>query len=290
MQVESQKDMNIIRDVFDAHFHIGAYGKRKSAGKSVQPIIESLDHKEPSDCTSYLDKKGLKGGLIVPTYFDDQSIAFNYNSLVVEATKLDSRLLGGLYVCPLPDWMKESEKAMTLLPSKNIRALKMAPNKWPSYSINPDSWDTALSSNMDKLMGMAADLDLMVHFHSGYAFGADPADFDGLVRRFGRKTKIQIVHMGEAVKPAFKFVPRFIEWLSEGFRVYTDTSIVPGFAPIWLLDELDKHGLGHDRIMFATDSPWGLFESEYWKIEGLPVNDDIKDDIFFANARRIFDL
>ena len=61
------------------------------------------------------------------------------------------------------------------------------------------------------------------------------------MQAYGRVATYQLVPLGEAIAPVFKFVPRFIEWLA------------PGFVPPWLLDELDRRNLGFDRVLFATD-------------------------------------
>ena len=40
--------------------------------------------------------------------------------------------------------------------------------------------------------------------------------------------------------------------LEKGYDVYTDTSLVPGFAPVWLIHELCRKGMEIDRILFAA--------------------------------------
>ena len=64
------------------------------------------------------------------------------------------------------------------------------------------------------------------------------------------------------------------------FDVYTDTSAVPGFAPEWLRHEPGQRALAVDRILFASDAPWGCLPSEYWKVKGLEVDDATKRKIF----------
>ena len=50
---------------------------------------------------------------------------------------------------------------------------------------------------------------------------------------------------------------RFFDWIQAGKRVYTDTSWAIGFAPRWLAAEIERRGIGHDRVLFASDEPWG---------------------------------
>lgn len=42
-----------------------------------------------------------------------------------------------------------------------------------------------------------------------------------------------------------------------GERVHTDTSWAVGFAPRWLAAEVERRGTGHDRVLHASDEPWG---------------------------------
>jgi predicted TIM-barrel fold metal-dependent hydrolase len=107
---------------------------------------------------------------------------------------------------------------------------------------------------------------------------------------YGSATTYQFVHMGEAIGPAMAFVPRFIEWIERGCDVYTDTSVVPGFVPNWLVRELLGSGPGIDRVLFASDAPWGRFPCEYWKVEGLEVDDEVKHRIFWENAAGLYGL
>ena len=50
---------------------------------------------------------------------------------------------------------------------------------------------------------------------------------------------------------------RFFDWIAAGKQVYTDTSWAIGFAPRWLAGEIERRGTGHDRVVFASDEPWG---------------------------------
>ena len=71
------------RKVFDAHFHIGAYGTQSVYGRDIRPIARALDHRTGDDCAAYLVRNGVQGGVVVPTYLDEQEIAFSYNTLVL---------------------------------------------------------------------------------------------------------------------------------------------------------------------------------------------------------------
>ncbi|MDE2957553.1 MAG: amidohydrolase family protein [Bacteroidota bacterium] len=275
--------------VFDAHFHVGAFGAQRIAGRVVRPIAPQRE--QPGACSEYLDRYGLAGGLIVPTYLDDETAAFRYNRLLMQELAGDDRLIGGLWVSPLEHLWKLCEAALKILPHPRIRALKIASNTWPRrYSIDPDTWDQKVRWRMERILDVAEQHHLVIHCHTGYLPGAEPLAFDSFLQEFGHRARFQLVHMGETIAPVFAFVPRFVDWVQCGLRVYTDTSIVPGFGPPWLLEELDRYNLGYDRVLFATDTPWGRYPSERAKLDipGLPG--EVLDAMLWSNAANLYRL
>ena len=95
--------------------------------------------------------------------------------------------------------------------------------------------------------------------------------------------------MGGSAGGHFAFVPRFIKWLKEGYDFYCDTSFCRGFGPAWLMRKMNKiYPEGMDRILFASDNPWGMFESEFWRIESINCRNEIKQKIFYNNAKHLY--
>lgn len=270
--------------IFDAHFHIGAYAIQAFEGHAIQPIPPQLDHASLVDCERYIERHRITRGVIVPTYLEDQTAAFDYNRIILGSISSSEALYGGLWVSPLEEVEPLLNWTLKQLPHPGIRALKIASNTWRPYSIDPATWTAPVKKNVEHMLDVAKAHNLIIHFHTGYLPGADPLEFAAFLDRYGHAARYQLVHMGEAIAPAFRFVPRFIEWIEAGYDVYTDSSIVPAFAPAWMVEELDRHNLPCDRVFFATDSPWGRFESEYWKIEGMDVSQEIKKRIFWENA------
>ena len=272
--------------VFDAHFHIGPFGLQTISSRSIRPIDAGLD--SPANCSEHLDEHGLAGGVIVPTYLEDQTVAFDYNHLLLETLAEDNRLIGGLWVSPLEEIRPLCTAALKMLPHPGIRALKIASNSWAPYSIDPTTWTRAMRMQMEQILEAAAHHSLVIHCHTGYLPGAEPLAFEVFMREYGQRAAFQLVHMGEAIGPVFDFVPRFIEWIKRGLGVYTDTSLVPGFGPPWLLAELDRHNLGFDRVLFATDTPWGRYPTERAKLDIPGLAPDILSRLLWDNACALY--
>ena len=78
-------------------------------------------------------------------------------------------------------------------------------------------------------------------------------------------------------------------WVRDGYKVYTDTSWAVGFGARWLLTEIEKQGIGGDRVFFGSDEPWSDFDSEYWKLNGIRnISQELKDRVFWGNYEEAF--
>ena len=80
-----------------------------------------------------------------------------------------------------------------------------------------------------------------------------------------------------------KMAPKFLDWIEQGYKVWTDVTWTTGFGPRLLLTEIERRGVGYDRVLFSSDEPWSDFWGEYWKIEGAPVSEELKDRVFYRN-------
>ena len=76
--------------------------------------------------------------------------------------------------------------------------------------------------------------------------------------------------------------------VEQGYKVYCDTTWTIGFGARWLMTEIEKRGVGEDRVLFASDEPWSDFWSEYWKINGAPVSDELKQRIMHRNFEQLY--
>jgi len=94
--------------------------------------------------------------------------------------------------------------------------------------------------------------------------------------------------MGGGVSGHIRLLSQWKDLIEGGYRVYVDTSWAIGFAVRKLLQEVDRTGIGVDRIMFGCDEPWSDFEGEFWKIQGARISDEIKERIFWGNAEEMY--
>jgi predicted TIM-barrel fold metal-dependent hydrolase len=241
-----------ISRVHDAHRHIGImpafpfYG-----GPPVQPDIAA--RATVKELIADLDREGTERALVLPNYgVPDASVSFSYNPLVLEAAATDDRIRCGLWVSPRPQDMAMTDEALALAGEPGVVALKT------SFLLGGRAGDPECEPALAKIFQTAKDRDLVVHVHTSPGAASDIDEVGKLVDTYGDDVKIHLVHLGGGVSAHIKLIgSRFFDWIEAGKKVYTDTSWAVGFAPRWLAQEIESRGIGADRVLFASDEPWG---------------------------------
>jgi predicted TIM-barrel fold metal-dependent hydrolase len=110
-----------------------------------------------------------------------------------------------------------------------------------------------------------------------------------LVERFGDDVKIHLVHFGGGMSGHIKLIgSRFFDWIAAGKQVYTDLSWAIGFAPRWLATEIDRRGSGHDRVLFASDEPWGDHAGEAAKLRAAAPGSELTKAAFETTFNKLY--
>ena len=275
-------------DVFDGHSHIGqlppfAFYDLK---EPVKPTV--YDFEDRQAYIRHMDRLGVERALVLPNYgVPDQKAAFSLNPVMLDAVTSSERLIGGLWVSFLPQNKQMTLDALSHAGESGVVALKTT--FLLGGNPNPNDWDNETREIADACFDAAEEHDLVFHFHTSPGGASDLNNYIPLVEQYGKRIKIYLVHFGGGVSGHIRLVPRFLDWVEQGYRVYTDTTWTVGFGARWLLTEIEKRGVGHDRVLFASDEPWSDFWSEYYKIKGAPVGDELKDRILHRNAAELYE-
>jgi predicted TIM-barrel fold metal-dependent hydrolase len=275
-------------DVFDGHSHIGqlppfAFYDLK---EPVKPTV--YDFEDRQAYIRHMDRLGVERALVLPNYgVPDQKAAFSLNPVMLDAVTSSERLIGGLWVSFLPQNKQMTLDALSHAGESGIVALKTT--FLLGGNPNPNDWDDETREIADACFDAAEEHDLVFHFHTSPGGASDLNNYIPLVEQYGKRIKIYLVHFGGGVSGHIRLVPRFLDWVEQGYRVYTDTTWTVGFGARWLLTEIEKRGVGHDRVLFASDEPWSDFWSEYYKIKGAPVGDELKNRILHRNAAELYE-
>jgi len=278
----------VTRRVIDAHSHIGelAAWKFYNLPTPVKPTV--YDFAGPDDYLKHhLDLRGLERGLVLPNYgIPVQEQPFSLNDLVLDAVARDDRLSGGLWVSFLPGNRELTMRALERAGEARVVALKTT--FLLGGNPNPETWDADTREVAEACFAAAEQHDLVFHFHTSAGGASDINNFIPMIEEFGKRVKIHIVHFGGGVSGHIKLVPQFLDWVEQGYRVYTDTTWAIGFGPRWLMTEIERRGVGADRVLFASDEPWSDFWGEYWKIAGADVGEELKERILHENFEALY--
>jgi predicted TIM-barrel fold metal-dependent hydrolase len=273
--------------VIDAHSHIGemdawAFYNLK---EPVKPTV--YEFADAGAYLGHLDTLGVERGLVLPNYgIPVQSQPFSLNDLVVDSVQKNDRLVGGLWVSFLPQNKEMTLKTLERVGEEGIVALKTT--FLLGGNPDPNTWDEDTKEIAEACIAAAEQHDLTFHFHTSAGGTSDINNFIPLVEQYGERIKIYLVHFGGGVSGHIRLVPQFLDWVEEGYRVYCDTTWTIGFGARWLMTEIERRGVGEDRVLFASDEPWSDFWSEYWKINGAPVSDELKHRILYRNFEELY--
>ena len=101
---------------------------------------------------------------------------------------------------------------------------------------------------------------------------------------FVKKTKslkIIIPHLGGLGGNPIDFLDRF----KERDNVHFDTALASSDTIMKIIDQI-----GHERILFGSDVPFGTMKWELEKVLSLPIGDDKKEWILSKNLKRLIGL
>ena len=267
----------------DAHRHLGVlpafpfYG-----GPPVNPDTKA--RATVKELLADLDAEGTERALVIPNYGVPQpEHSFKLNELVLEAAGANDRISAAIWASPRPQDAELTEAALKLAGEPGVRALKI------SFLLGGSVEDEAVLGQLDKIFATARQHDLMVHVHTSPGGSSDINEIGKLVERYGDDNKIHLVHFGGGMSGHIKLIGgRFFDWITAGKRVYTDLTWSIGFAPYWLAAEIDRRGIGGDRILFATDQPWGDFAGEYHRMMEALGDQELTELIFHGNFERLY--
>lgn len=273
--------------VIDGHSHIGAMNAWKfyDLKEPVKPTV--YDFATGKDYVRHMDSLGVERALALPNYgIPVQAQPFSLNPLVLDTVQANERIRGGLWVSFLPQNREMTMEALRNAGEDGIVALKT------TFLLggNPDprTWDDETREIAEACFRAARDNNLVFHFHTSPGGSSDVSNFIPMVETYARDTKILLVHFGGGVSGHIRLVPRFLDWVQQGYQVYTDTTWAIGFGVRWLLAEIERRGVGADRVLFSSDEPWSDFWGEYYKIAGQPISSELRNRIMYQNFEALY--
>jgi predicted TIM-barrel fold metal-dependent hydrolase len=267
----------------DAHRHLGVlpaypfYG-----GPAVNPDLGA--RATVAELLADLDNEGVERALVIPNYgVPVPELAFSFNPLVIEAAAKDDRVRAALWVSPRAADADLTAQALALAGEPGVRALKI------SFLLGGGADDEDTRPGLDAIFAAAYRHSLVVHVHTSPGAASDVDKVGLLVDRYATDVKLHLVHFGGGMSGHIKLIgSRFFDWIEAGKQVYTDLSWAIGFAPKWLAAEIDRRGIGADRVLFASDQPWGDLPGEYARMRGAVADGELATAVFRDNFDRLY--
>ena len=269
--------------VLDAHRHLGVLPAFPFySGPPVQPDVRAPG--TVAQLIKDLDADGAERAIVLPNYgVPDPDIAFSFNELCLEAAAADDRIRCGLWVSPRPQDADRTAAALALAGEAGVRVLKL------SFLLGGRPSDPACRPGLDLIFAAARRHGLVVHVHTSPGAASDIDEVGHLVDWYADDAAVHLVHFGGGVSGHIKLAgSRFFDWIAAGKRVYTDLSWAVGFAPRWLAGEIERRGTGHDRVLFASDEPWGDYPGERARLAAAAGDGELARLMFSGNFDELY--
>jgi predicted TIM-barrel fold metal-dependent hydrolase len=276
--------MPLATPVCDSHRHLGELPPARfyDLPEAVVPATGAVASAE--DFLRQLDAEGTERALVMPNYgVPDAEVSFALNEVALDAASRDERVSCALWVSPRPDDAERNTAALALAGERGVRALKT------TFLLGGAPDDEESEPQLDRIFAAAEEHDLVVHVHTSPGGASDVDRVGHLVERHGDRVAIHLVHLGGGVSGHIKLIGgRFFDWIEQGKRVYTDASWSIGFAPRWLAAEIERRGIGHDRVLFASDEPWSDRPGEIARMSAAVGDGELARHVFHENYDALY--
>jgi len=223
-----------------------------------------------------MQKAGIDYSVVLPVATAPRQVE-GINRFAVENNGKDGLIcFGGIH----PDCENTAE-ILDGLKNAGIKGIKLHPDYQQCYFDD---------DRMLNIMRQAAERDMLVLTHAGKDYGfrdetfCTPDRVLNALKKLGSviENKLILAHLGGVDYP-----DEVLEKLC-GLPVYLDTSFVLPYYPDKSKMIIGKHG--YERILFATDSPWGDQVQFVEIIGNMGFSEEITEMIFSGNARRILNM
>ena len=177
---------------------------------------------------------------------------------------------------------EDPEEKLDYIKSLGLKGVKLHPDYQGTY-VNDEKYI--------RIIRHAEKIGLITLIHAGYdVLSPDnvhctPDRAIDMLKKADVKenNKIVLAHLG-----GHKGAEESLEKLC-GRNVWLDTSYVLNkIEPSFLIKMFEKHG--YDKLLFASDSPWGDQKSFVSTLKSLDISEENKEKIFYKNAKHLFAL
>ena len=171
------------------------------------------------------------------------------------------------------------KKELNIIKSLGLKGIK----------IHPDYQGVMIDDiRYKRIIEYASELGLIIVTHAGIDIGIPepvhcPPDKMRKVLDEIKPSKMVLAHYG-----GWKQWEEVYEYLA-GENVYFDTAFTFDYInQEMFLKILHKHG--SEKILFATDSPWSNAKRDIDRVNALPIDENVKEDILYKNSIKLLEI
>ena len=264
--------------IIDFHTHIFP---EKIAGKTIESLENLSGIKASTNGTlegllASMEQAGVDISVIMPVVTKPvQMESINHFSKEIN-DRYPSKLIsfGGIH----PD-VSDYKKELDYIKELGLKGIK----------IHPDYQQVMIDDvRFMNIIEYADELGLVILTHAGIDIGLPdtvhcPPQKMRKVLDAIKPKKMVVAHYG-----GWKMWQEVYDYLA-GEDVYLDTAFTFDFIEEEMfLKILEKHD--PDKILFATDSPWSHAAKNIEALKKLPIDENIRQNIFSGNAKRLLEL
>lgn len=275
-------------EVFDTHINVGNAGVQQIAGRNVE-LFYKREIPLAEDLQKFMKARNITKAIAVPQFNSHMDVPFaEYNPIAVNAAEKFTNVFAGLWVNPA-----KTESTLSAInayrTNPQLKVIKLHPHSWSAkITMDPKTWPADFKKSMEHIIDFAKDRRLVIQINTGIG-QADVKEFVPFVKEYGERLKIQFCHGGFYLEGVINFVYHFAEWVRRGYDFYTDTSVSLSFALPFMINEFKESApAALERVLFASDEPWGNYEATLAMIRSLKIDRDLKHKILFDNANHLF--
>ena len=270
--------------IIDFHTHIFP---DKIAERAVAGLIKSCNdnyeetgvkvknHNEATlnSLKEYMENSGIDMAVVLPIATKPSQFE-SINTFAAEVNK-DDMLISFGSIHPLSDNITEK---LDYIKSLGLKGIKLHPDYQGTYIDTPE---------FKRVVKYAADIGLITVMHAGvdgaYKEIHCPPDKAGIMIDEIDCSEVVLAHTG-----GFKCWEGVLEHIA-GKNVYLDISFtLPYIDESLFLKIAEKHGV--EKLLYATDSPWGDAKADIEHLKKLGFSKNELDMIFYKNAKQLLQL
>lgn len=260
--------------LIDVHTHFFPNHIAKDAISRISKItkVTPYGNGTKEDLLKFMKKDKVNISINLPVATKPDSV-HSINLKMIEFNKISKQII--CFGCMHPE-LENFESEIQFLKENNIKGFKLHP-EYQNFFPDDDKYT--------KFYECCVKYGMIIFFHSGLDLAYKKVH--GTPKRFKEVLKINGIKIILAHMGGFRLWDEVTKYLV-GKEVYFDTAYITEMQSEILQEIIMSHH--KDKILFGTDFPWERASVIKQKIDELEITKELKEKIFYKNAKKLFGI